>query len=205
VLLGLDISDFWGRTAELGAFSPACESSFAFNLLYSLLLKFGSFSGQRMDTWADTERLRIKAALAETPQFNAAAFEINVNALKLRWRRAIKYSNVAVILWAAVAVATSVALLVAGVTFYGKTTINAPVAMWAAVVLFGAIPIGLFSCGILHSLAKINMRWISHEWLTSLDYIKESPTETIAEARQALLKKPRAPGRSRKNPIQADK
>jgi hypothetical protein len=190
-VFGLETLEFWGKTAELDAFASAFECSFAINLLYSILLNFGSFSGRRIDGWAETERVRISAALAETPTFDTARFEIKVNFLKARWSWLIAYSNAAIIMWGVIASTMSVLLLIIGVAFYGKTPMTAPNAMLGAAALFGAIPIGLISCGFLHLCAKTNMWMISREWKKALKYIKKRPAETIAEARQALQQKPR--------------
>jgi hypothetical protein len=198
VIFGLDSLEFWGRTAELDGFASAFECSFAINLLYSLLLNFGSFSGQRIDSWADDERLRIKAALTETPTFDAARFETKVNSLKALWGGLIKYSNIVVIVWGVLAAISSILLLIIGVGFYGEVLVSAPIAMRVAAVLFGAIPPGLLVCAIWHLCARFNMRGLSREWNNAIEYIKKAPAETIAEAREDLRKKPRDPTRSRK-------
>ena len=130
--------------------------------------------------------------------FDPSKFVRGVNGLKRRWRFYIWWSNILNIAWAILAAVLSVALIVIGVAFYGKAPVTAPQAIIATFVLFGAIPIGLFSCGVLHVLARTNMWWISREWKTSLEYMVAQPPRTIAAARQALQDNPRH-GRDRRS------
>lgn len=196
MLFGLGELEFWGRTAELSGFSSAFECSFAVNLLYSLLINFGSFSRQRIDSWAEGERMRISGALAETPNFNPNRFERGVDVIKNRWGGSIKVSNTIVIIWAVFAACISAIMMLIGVAFYGKELVTAPAAMLIGVGLFGAIPFGLIACFVLHGLARIHMRMLAREWRKALEYVAESPSKTIAQARQALHDKPKGSRRT---------
>jgi hypothetical protein len=69
------VSEMLTKTPDAIDFCPAIEASFAINLAYTILFKFGKFSGVSLDLWANREQLRVIPAMAETPTFNEPKFQ----------------------------------------------------------------------------------------------------------------------------------
>jgi hypothetical protein len=188
VLWEINALPFWDETAALHHFSPFLEASFGANLLYTLLLNFGSFSGKRIDDWHDQQAVMLQAALAETPTFNGDTFKRKAVRLKQRWGAAIRFVNMLAIIWASLAALSCIASLFI-VAFYPAFLVRAHSASIAAALLLGAIPAGLLCCVVLHAGARINMYSLTKEWKTALNYITKISAEKLTESRSALRTK----------------
>lgn len=174
--------------AELSGFGAALEVSVAINFAYSVLINFGRLSGQTIGRWVDREKLRVIPAMSETKTFNLAGFVTGLDQIESKALSAFKWVNRPIIAWAILAGATSIAILV--VIGIKPKIIVTPVIVWASVaLLFGAVPIGLFGCGIIHIVTWVKMLILSYKCNAFLHLIQAAPAEKVAEAREALRKR----------------
>src|SRR4051812_51142 len=93
------IVDIRAAKAHLVDFGAAIDVSFATNLAYSLLIKYGVFFEWSMGRLADSEKLRVIPALAENDQFEEAAFSSRVDSAEKVADGAIKVLRVIAFFW----------------------------------------------------------------------------------------------------------
>jgi hypothetical protein len=167
----------------LGQLSDWFALSFAINLTYPILVNFGRFTGKTIKRWADSEKVRILTAMAESKDFNSADFTRDLAALKDSHISAIWITNVAIIFWAALA-PIYLFFLILYAAFHPEVRVVASFPRFAMLAM--AVPVGLSIVGSIHLIARLRM-WVntlSYDGI--IKYARKQTEKTVVKAEQDL-------------------
>ncbi len=171
--------------AYLVHMQPWFEATFAMNLAYSILVKFGAFTGRTLRFWAGRERNRVSLALVETTDFNVREFERDIKKRIVFFQWIISFVNTVILVWALTAsVVIFVLLLYSGFRPHDKVTLTE---FWILVVLIaGAVPLGLVTHFILNLAGRATMKIISWRSDGMVRFMRRDRTDRIEVAWRQL-------------------